>query len=178
MTRRLIGFGIIVLTLIAACLGWLWVKSARGFSASAQPTALEAKLATMARTMAIPRDSAAMVDPLPASPENLVMASKHFAAHCAVCHDNNGDGRTNIGNDLYPKPPDMRFGSQSMSDGALFYSIRNGIRMSGMPAWPDDEDNKLWMLVQFIRHLPHQTPAEVEEMKKYNPKTIFPEPIL
>jgi hypothetical protein len=32
----------------------------------------------------------------------------------------------------------------------------------------DDEDN--WKLVHFIRHLPKQTPQEIQEMEKLNPK--------
>jgi hypothetical protein len=43
-----------------------------------------------------------------------------------------------------------------------------------MPAWGDDspaEDQESWKLVHFIRHLPEISPAELEEMKKRNPKS-------
>lgn len=174
----------VVVIVVVIVLGFLtgfivWVKSAHGFSASAQPTAMEAMMANMARRMALPNSAARMKNPEPATAANLTMARHHFSAHCAVCHNNNGDGLTDFGRNLYPKPPNLQSKDvQSLSDGDLFYMIRNGIRLSGMPAWPDDEDSEIWMLVTFIRHLPEQTPADIAEMKKFNPKTIFPEPIM
>ncbi len=80
-----------------------------------------------------------------------------------------------MGENLYPKAPDMRLSdTQSLSDGELFSIIQNGVRFTGMPAWgsesPEDEKDS-WNLVRFIRHLPKQTPEELEEMKNMNPKT-------
>ncbi|PYQ49874.1 MAG: hypothetical protein DMF59_12340 [Acidobacteria bacterium] len=76
-----------------------------------------------------------------------------------------------MGSSFYPRVPDMRTSrSQGLSDGELFYIIKNGVRLTGMPAWGgehDDADN--WKLVHFIRHLPKITPQEIEEMKKMNP---------
>jgi hypothetical protein len=75
---------------------------------------------------------------------------------------------------LYPKAPDMRRAdTQSLSDGELYFIIHNGIRMSGMPAWgPDsDHDHDSWALVHFIRHLSSLSAAELEDMKRYNPRS-------
>ena len=78
-----------------------------------------------------------------------------------------------MGRGLYPPSPDMRQpDTQQKTDGALFYVIENGIRLSGMPAWGgvgiDSEDS--WKLVRFIRYLPQLTVAEKKEMEKLNPK--------
>jgi hypothetical protein len=41
-----------------------------------------------------------------------------------------------------------------------------------MPAWDGERDAADgWKLVLFIRHLPKITPAELEEMRRLNPKT-------
>ena len=62
----------------------------------------------------------------------------------------------------------MRKGAtQRLSDGELFSIIRNGVRLTGMPAW-QHEDDDTWKLVQFIRHLPNLTPQELEKMKRSN----------
>jgi hypothetical protein len=64
--------------------------------------------------------------------------------------------------------------TQSLSDGELFYIIKNGVRLTGMPAWGEDTaeaDRQSWHLVHFIRHLPRITSVEIEEMKELNPKT-------
>ena len=75
---------------------------------------------------------------------------------------------------MYPKPPDMRaVATQRQSDGALYYTIKSGVRLSGMPAFgePGDNDADSWKLVCFVRHLPRITPEEERQMKSLNPKT-------
>jgi len=173
-----VTLAVVVAIAVIAVTGLLWLRSARGFSASASPTWMETEMAEMARQMAMPTASSEMTDPLPVTAASIAMGSQHFAAHCALCHDNNGDGQTVLGKNLYPKPPDLRGLTQSRSDGEIFFIIRNGIRLSAMPAWPDDSAHEIWMLVQTVRHLPQLTPSEIAEMKKFNPQTIFPEPIM
>ena len=53
----------------------------------------------------------------------------------------------------------------------VYYTIHNGIRLTGMPAWGVDvKDDDSWKLVLFIRHLKQLTPAEEHEMESLNPK--------
>lgn len=131
-------------------------------------------MAGAARNMAVPSAAKHMNNPLPNTPENVVAGEGHWADHCAICHANNGSGDTVIAKNLYPKAPDMRkAGTQNMTDGELYYTIQNGIRLSGMPAWgnPGDNDEDTWKLVHFIRHLPQLTPEEEKRMESLNPKT-------
>ena len=146
-----------------------------GISARDEPTAAEAFVARRLRHFAVPRGERAAKNPVPSTPDALARARAHFADHCASCHGNDGRGKTPIGQNLYPKAPDMSLpDTQSLSDGELFYIIENGVRLTGMPAWgsPDPEDDaETWELVHFIRHLPKITPEELEEMSALNPKT-------
>jgi mono/diheme cytochrome c family protein len=147
-----------------------------GFSAREKPTALEAFMVRRARRWAIPARAKDLKNPMPANAEMLEHGRNHWADHCATCHANNGSGETEIGRNLYPKAPDMRGPeTQSLGDGELYYIIRNGIRMSGMPGWGNpqdgDHDHESWMLVEFIRHLPQLTVGEEEAMKRLNPKS-------
>ena len=159
----LIGFGILASML------------RHGFSARDQPTALEATLARSMRRLAMPRTARAAKNPIALSEQVLSEGRAHFADHCAMCHGNDGRGETKIGRNLYPKAPDMASSAtQSLSDGELFYIIKNGIRLTGMPAWGEDtreDDRESWQLVHFIRHLPRINQEEVEGMKAMNPKT-------
>ncbi len=113
--------------------------------------------------------------PSPFSPDLLQEGLAHFADHCAVCHANDGSGKTPIGKNVYPKAPDLRLSdTQSMSDGELFWVIHNGIRFTAMPAWGEGDpaqDKDSWKLIHFIRHLPQLTPEELDQMKTLNPKT-------
>jgi mono/diheme cytochrome c family protein len=123
--------------------------------------------------MAVPAKAKHMKNPVPNTAENMAEARAHWADHCAICHANNGSGNTTIGQNLYPKAPDMRLpDTQNMPDGELYYTIQNGIRLSGMPAWgqPGEKDEDSWKLVHFIRHLPQLTPDEEHEMGRLNPK--------
>jgi hypothetical protein len=55
-------------------------------------------------------------------------------------------------------PPIPDLGSpdiQKYKDGQLKWIIENGIRMTGMPGWRGLlQDNDMWQLVVYIRHLP------------------------
>ena len=65
--------------------------------------------------------------------------------------------------------------TQNKSDGELYYTIENGIRLSGMPAFGEEHakavDMETWNMVLFIRHLPNQTAEELQQMEQLNPKT-------
>ncbi len=169
------GLIIIILIAVAGATTALWLLLQHGFSARDQPTAIEAFIAGRLRHLAVPRSARQAQNPIPATPEVLVEARAHFADHCALCHANDGSGQTEIGQNLYPKAPDMRqSGTQSLSDGEMFYIIHNGIRLTGMPAWGESTPEKeleSWKLVHFIRHLPDISQEELAEMKKLNPKT-------
>jgi len=172
------GLAVLVVfaTGVAGSLGWLGYQSFQtGFSAKAEPTALEVALARQVRRLAIPYSQRNAPNPVPAGPEVMAEGLKHFADHCATCHANDGSGDTPIGRNVYPKAPDLRKAdTQSLSDGELFFVIHNGIRFTGMPAWgkgKPEEDRDSWKLVHFIRRLPKLTPDELDEMKRYNPKT-------
>ncbi|MBI5506822.1 MAG: cytochrome c [Deltaproteobacteria bacterium] len=144
-----------------------------GFSARDEPTAAEAWVARKLRILAIPALERGARNPVAVSAEVLTSARRHFADHCASCHANDGSGDTAIGKNLYPKAPDMRTApTQHLSDGELFYIIRNGIRLSGMPAWGDGpaaDDAESWGLVHFLRRLPYLSAAELAQMKQWNP---------
>jgi len=159
---------------LAAGLGaWLTVR--RGFSARDEPSGAETFLARRVRSAGIPNAAKARPNPVPFSPAVLTEARAHFADHCASCHGNDGRGMTTIGRNLYPKAPDMTLRStQSLSDGELFWIIKNGVRLTGMPAWGADtpaDDRESWTLVHFIRHLPKLSATELAEMQDLNPKS-------
>jgi mono/diheme cytochrome c family protein len=147
-----------------------------GFSARDRPSRVEVLVARKARHWAIPSKANNLRNPMSATAEMLEHGRNHWADHCATCHANNGSGETEVGRNLYPKAPDMRRSeTQSLSDGELYYIIRNGVRMTGMPAWggadDGDHDQETWMLVLFIRHLPQLTADEERGMEKLNPKS-------
>jgi mono/diheme cytochrome c family protein len=146
-----------------------------GLSARTPPYAFEMLTARQVRHWGVPIPSRKLTNPLPGNAETLEHGRDHWADHCATCHANNGSGDTKMGRNLYPRAPDMRTAeTQSLTDGELYYIVRNGVPMTGMPAWGDptlgNSDSETWALVAFIRHLPTVTLGEVSAMEKLNPK--------
>jgi mono/diheme cytochrome c family protein len=163
---------LILLALVVACVGYGLTLVRRGFSALATPSAIEVFAATTARKMAVPSTYRQLRNPLTPSAENIRAGMEHFSDHCATCHANDGGGDTLFGRGLYPKPLDLRAAAtQDKSDGELYYTIANGVRLSGMPAFSEvHTPTKAWRLILFIRHLPQITAEELNEMKGLNPK--------
>jgi mono/diheme cytochrome c family protein len=173
--RKLLGIVVvpILIGLVVVAIGWSLV-SGRGVSARDEPSEIEKLLAGRMRKLAIPSGAREKKNPVASSPDVIEEGLGHFADHCAICHGNDGSGETEIGRNLYPKPPDMRAAdTQALSDGELFYVIENGVRLTGMPAWGNGtgEGHDTWHLVHFIRHLPKLTPEERARMEQLNPKT-------
>lgn len=145
-----------------------------GVSARGQPGAVETAIARGVRTVAIARRARSLLNPVERTPDVVAAGRAHFADHCAVCHANDGSGHTEIGQGMWPKPPDLRLPlTQNLSDGELFYIIEQGIRYTGMPgfgAGTTEGEGDSWRLVHFIRHLPGLSESELEAMEGLNPR--------
>jgi mono/diheme cytochrome c family protein len=138
-----------------------------GFNSRAKPSSLEDSVAMKLHDSSIPDRYGKMSTPLPAAQIDLVEAGAHYEEHCAVCHADNGSGITKFEGTMYPRPTDLRSeDTQSMSDGELYYTIKNGIRWSGMPAFgrPGDDDEHVWKIVAYVRHLPKLTSSEQQQV--------------
>ncbi len=68
---------------------------------------------------------------------------------------------------MYPRAADLTSKEvQSYSDRELFWIIKNGIRLSGMPAFAKVEpDQHIWDLVLYLRTLPGTTNNKAETWK-------------
>lgn len=167
---RLCKFIIVVFVLGVALAWYMVVRPCCG--ARVKPSAVEAAVARNLRSLSIPSVDRDRKNPFTSSPELLKEASEHFADHCAVCHNNDGSGQTEMGRNFYPPVPDMRQATtQQLTDGEIYSIIHNGVRWTAMPAWGEsDKDEDSWKLVPFIRHLPQLTPGEIREMERFNPR--------
>ncbi len=175
MTGRMkVSLAVIAVVVLAMLVGVASMLR-RGFSAHDEPTAMERIAARAVRHWAVPSDLRQAKNPVPLTPETLAEARAHFADHCAVCHGNDGKGKSGMGNQMYPRTPDMTLAAtQSLSDGEIFSIIENGVRLTGMPGFGSgtaESAQGSWSLVHFIRHLPKLTPEELAEMEKLNPKS-------
>jgi predicted CXXCH cytochrome family protein len=150
-TGRILGFALGALVLLAAA-AYIFVLP--GFSrARNDPSALETRVATWLLHHSVPASDAQRVNPLGQDVAGITAGREIFRQKCESCHAYDGGGKTEIGAGTYPRPPVLKTLVASMSDGEIFYHIRNGIRNTAMPAW-NMPDRQLWQLVAYVRHLP------------------------
>jgi mono/diheme cytochrome c family protein len=86
----------------------------------------------------------------------LVLAGVNdYSAMCAGCHGAPGQEPAELGKGLNPAPPDLAESAQHMTTAELFWVTKNGVKMTGMPAWGvTHDDDAIWPVVAFIARLP------------------------
>jgi hypothetical protein len=71
---------------------------------------------------------------------------------CLQCHGAIGDGTVDMG--FQADPPARNFTCaetmKSISDGQMFWAIKNGIEGTAMPAYPDLADWQIWVLIHYV----------------------------
>lgn len=89
----------------------------------------------------------------------------HYATGCAACHGAPGLPQSPVVEQMSPSPPRLEKAVAEWSDEELFWIVMNGIKYSGMPAWPAlERDDEVWAQVAFLRALPGMTRAEYADL--------------
>jgi mono/diheme cytochrome c family protein len=98
--------------------------------------------------------------------KRIVAGTSHFAEHCALCHSAPGVEPSELAKGMYPQPPVLTSAAKQWSPGELFWIIRNGIKMSGMSAWPDHSDEDIWSIIAFLQKLPSMSEQDYGNLVK------------
>ena len=101
----------------------------------------------------VPDEAAAIPNPFSDDTESPASGAVLYAANCAICHGETGEGDGPAASGLVMAPSDLHEGHvQGLSDGALFYIISHGKPETPMPAWEDVLDEvERWHVVNFLR---------------------------
>ncbi len=144
---------IIVILIIAAIVFGIYSFNV---SSLPSPSGFEIAVAARMRNWSIHRSSQSGVPPAPPNnAANVSAGSDLFGMDCASCHGQDGRTPAPIGKSMYPRVPDLGSSDvQKLSDRELFWVIKNGIRLSGMPGFGRiDSDHEIWQLTYFVRSL-------------------------
>ncbi len=88
-----------------------------------------------------------------------------FNGMCAGCHGAPGQDPEAMGQGLSPPPPDLAESASEMSPAELFWVTKNGIKMTGMPAWGvTHDDDAIWPVVAFMTKLPELNATQYQEL--------------
>ena len=111
-----------------------------------------------------------------ASSENVLKGAKNFAAMCAGCHTAPGNNGTATSRGLNPPPPLAKELASELGAAERFWVIKNGVRMTGMPAFgpSHDDESDLWALVAFAEKLPTLSAESYQQLVKLG-RAAFPE---
>jgi len=88
----------------------------------------------------------------------------NYNAMCTGCYLKPGLEMTEQSNGLYPSPPDLT--KKRPDDPAIaFWTIKHGIKMTGMPAWGRSMDDQyIWGMVAFLLKLPDLTEDQYDAL--------------
>lgn len=109
----------------------------------------------------VKRRAAAIDVPPLAGPARVLRGAACFRDHCMQCHGAPGRAQSPIGRSMQPLPGPLVDAPLRWNAAELYWITRNGIRMSGMPAWQHRLDEaELWAVVAFLQRLPGLSAAE------------------
>ncbi len=153
---RRIALSVVLVALLLILAGLTFVAYQFNLSALNEPGRAETYLATKAKRWLVGRSARGPLPPAPPSNSSSVaLGEMDFMGVCATCHGMDGRKPTDIGRWMYPRTLDLGSpGVQQWSDAELFWIIRNGIRLSGMPGFAKTHsDERIWSLVHYVRSL-------------------------
>ncbi len=110
------------------------------------------------RDASISRHAAADSPPLSMEDQATIQAgARAFASRgCVSCHGGPGVTWAKFSEGLRPDPPDLKDAVKDLTPAQIFWIVRNGINMTGMPGFAlvEAPDQELWTIAAFVKKLP------------------------
>jgi len=130
------------------------------------PFPMEARIVKIPLNARIKREMPAS-SPVPVSDENLNAGAGIYEDKCEVCHGTH-DEASAIGKTMFPTAPQLwvkkKSGAVGVSDdpvGETYWKVKNGIRLSGMPAYGKAlTETQMWQVSLLLSVADKPLPAE------------------
>ncbi|EKE45009.1 Class I triheme cytochrome c [Oceaniovalibus guishaninsula JLT2003] len=81
------------------------------------------------------------------------LGAAHFATACAFCHATPGDVQSATALSMNPRPPYVTDAILDWDPRHLYWIVREGVKMSGMPHWPAARPDEAWALVAYLERV-------------------------
>jgi mono/diheme cytochrome c family protein len=131
--------------------------------ANTSPAGLEQFLAHRALHASMERHAPQLINPLPPSDQNLIEGMKVYYVNCALCHGGLDGKPSALGKNLYPPAPNLISDPPDNPEWQIFFTIRTGVRYTGMPAWDGVvAEPDMWKVTAFLSRL-HRLPPAVRQ---------------
>ena len=165
---------ITVLTLVLAAIlipagAWAYMHSGRYDVAANRPEEPTiAALLSMTSDASVAWHARSIPAPALTDPSMIHKGFMIYRDDCVECHGAPGAYPTEISRGMQPVPPRLWKSTADMSPSAVFGGIKNGIKMTGMPSWQkEDNDRDIWNLVAFVKdQFPKLSPRQYAQMDR------------
>jgi cytochrome c553 len=89
-------------------------------------------------------------------------ARAYLAQGCPTCHGAPGVNWAKFSEGLHPDPPDLKEVAPELSPQQIFWVVKNGINMTGMPSFAaaGAKDEDIWKIAAFVKKIPNVSDAD------------------
>jgi thiosulfate dehydrogenase len=168
MKGFLFGLVIGIIIVPAAAFLYIWLGYAP-VSTKSSPLPFERRLAGIAIEKRIEK-GAPKESPVQPTEPNLLAGAKIYIENCAVCHGTLTESESAIAKGMYPEPPPMLHGGGVADDpvGQTYWTVANGIRLTGMPGFSGSlTEEQIWQVSQLLANA-EKLPQSVKDLPQMN----------
>jgi mono/diheme cytochrome c family protein len=158
----------VIVTLLVLILGGLGMAMLGFFptAANVEPPHFESHLMMGSVDASMERHAPRVTSPLTPTDQNLEDGMKLYTMNCALCHGGLDRKPSPLATSFYPPPPNLISDPPDDPEWHIFYTIRTGVRYTGMPAWDKTlSQPDMWKITMLLSHL-DKLPPNVQEYWK------------
>ncbi|MBY0397247.1 MAG: cytochrome c [Thermoleophilia bacterium] len=118
---------------------------------------------TMRRS--VERQAEGIRSPTRYAEERVRRGSGHYRETCVYCHGAPGKEPAEWSRGMRPEPPHLVEAARRWNSAQLFWIVKHGIKMAGMPAFgPHHGDEEIWDVVALVERLPSLSPEQYQAL--------------
>ena len=158
----------VIVTLLVLVLGGLGFAMLGFFptAANVEPPHIERRIAMGAVDASMDRHAPRVTNPLTPTDQNLEDGMKLYTMNCALCHGGMDRKPSSLAHSFYPPAPNLIADPPDDPEWHTYFTIRTGIRYTGMPAWDKTlTEPDMWKITMLLSHL-DKLPPTVQEYWK------------
>ena len=154
--KILAAIGVLAI-LAAGAAGLYFFGGFYDIAASEKDSAIIARMLILVRQASIARH-ATDTPPIKLDDDAVVREGAHAFAQrgCVNCHGAPGAQWAKFSEGLNPDPPDLAESAANRDPREIFWIVKHGIRMTGMPSFGATgvPDREIWTIAAFVKRLP------------------------
>ena len=158
---------IILILIVVAVVIAVAAMGAYDVSADRPHTGFVARAIAYVRDRSIDARAEGIKAPPLNKPNMIAEGAEHYDAMCTGCHLAPGAHDNEMRPGMNPRPPRLAAFGPGDPRGQ-FWTVKHGIRMTGMPAWgKTHSDEDIWNIVAFLQKLPTLSPEQYRALVKH-----------